>query len=303
MDRLKIFGLCSLFYLCGPMATFLSMICLLFSNQLDLNYISLFCLNLLLTDSLYGLSGIIYNFLSCLTIVTCGAMYWYDWSLSDLKQLIESLNPGTIQCDGIMANENVVKFNDTLGSYFTKSVERFYQVTNLTDEKIAKYKNTYLECSKKFDSMTDIMWRCMCNFYEMTRETKGFKNVYSCLFIVTGIIQSVGMIKSVHKLSRNLPQSSHQSNNDANHLMSDANDMNQMMNFNQMMDFNQMNQCLSNMSPEQKESMEEMTKQILHNVNMNDMMSMIQGLGNLMDPGILEGPGIKKGKSENKNQK
>lgn len=289
MDRLTTFGLCCIFFLFGPGLTFLSLLILVSSGQVSLNYLSLFCLNALLTYSMNGFFGMLYMFVSSLIMISCGAMYWFDWSPSDLKNEISSLNQNQnqeIKYDELLANKNVVMFKE----YVTKGTQKFYEVTGLTDDKIVKYKNAYVECSKKFDYFSDILWKYLCNFYEMTKDTKGFKEVYSYLLLVVGLVRGVDSIKNLHKLSRNLcigpglnPNPDLQIQIPGTDAKNKDNLMGQIMDPSSL-DFNKMNEQFNNMSPGQKKTLDDMTKQMFENLNINDMMSMMQGFGNMMKP-------------------
>lgn len=296
MDRLTTFGLCTTFFLFGPMATFCCLLFLLYNGQIVLNYLSLLSLNLLFTYSLNGFFGLVYSFLSCLIMVSCGAMYWFDWSPSDLKNELNAFNQcNEIKYDDVLTNKNVLIAKE----YIINGAQKIYQVTGMTDEKIIKMKNVYVDCSKKFDYLSDLVWKYMCNFYELIKDVKGVKELFYYFSLVIGFFRSIDSIKSLHKLSRNFTMGPKQtnSNNLFNQILDpDTMDLGKMdlgkMDFGKM-DFGKMGDGLNNMSSEQKKSIDDMTKQIFENININDMMSMMQGFGSLMKPGDKSSSGTK----------
>ncbi len=268
MDRLTTFGLCSSFFLLGPMITFCCLLFLLYNGHIAFNYFSLFFLNILFTYSFNGFFGVLYSLVSCMIMVSCGIMYWYDLSPSDLKNELKSP----------IHNKNVLLIKD----YASKGAQKIYQITGLSDDKITKLKIGYIECSKKFDYYSDIVWKLLYNFYEMMKDVKGFKELFFYFSIVFKLLCSIDSIKHLHKLSRNfnmnsMPLGPYTENNKRDKPF------NQMMDPGAM-DLGMMSDQLNNMSPGQKKSIDDMTKQIFENININDMMSMMQGSGNLMKP-------------------
>lgn len=285
MDRLTTFGLCILFYLFGPMITFCCLLLLLYNEHLTLNYASLFCLSTLFTYTLNGFLGVLYSFISCLIMVSCGAMYWFDWSPSDLKKELDALNQTKeIKYDDILTNKNII----VLKEYVSNGTQKFYQITGLTDEKIEKIKNVYSDVSIKFDFFSDLVWKYMNNIYEILKDIKGFKELFYYLSFIPSFIRSVDSIKSLHKFSKNLNMSMNQESNPGLGLSLDTGSM----------DMSKISDELNNMSPGQKKSFDDMTKQLLENININDMMSMMQGFGNLMNS-----PTSNSSNAKNKNKK
>ncbi len=301
MDKLTIACIISLFILLGPGAASLGFIILIATKLVTLNYMTLFNITNLFTYYLYGLQGVLYIYMCTLSLIGSGYMYWYDMSLYDLKnKLIEfeaeskpldkncsEKKPTKLISDSVQSSFD--KNMDKLCQYKNISVDKFYQKTGFNANTVLKIKQSYFYLSNNFNNLCDFIYLYLCKFRLMTDNIYGIKSIYLVCDEGLNYVKTIDAIKSIHKMSRNLQTNlkikKPESKTSVLSEINTGGQNNNQLQFNNdlfgnfgMNDFEQMDKQFKNLSATDKKQMDEMAKQLFGNMNINEMMSMMDGV-------------------------
>ena len=298
MDRLSVAILVSLFLFSGSglaSATFLAYI---FFGVASIDHVTLFSLCSLLTYNFYGLLGMFYVLMCSLTLIACGLMYWYEMSVDDLKKKASEMQTqvGDKNSDGSQTgaiDERLKVAND----YKNNLLGTFWLKTGLTEERRAKYWEHYLTASNKFDTFYVFATAYASQFRDLTKDIPVLKTLYYAYDQFFVYKQSIESVRALHKLSRNLtmPPSQPQTRGASSNVSVDSNsesstssappvDLGAMFGGLNMPDMEEMQKQMENMSPEEKKRMDDMTEQMMKNMNLGDMMKMFGGIEGMMGP-------------------
>ena len=186
MDKLSIAFLTILFLNGGSFLIWIGLLLALLTNMLPLNYKTLFSVTSFTTYYFYGFSGIFYTFFCTLSLLVCGAMYWLELSVDDIKNKIKELNvnekPSTEVDNTLSPNgqlNQMEQYVDTFSQYRIKYVNMFCEKTGLDSTRIGSINSFYTYVSVMFDKFCQMFYGLMCRFRALTQNMKGFKTLYN----------------------------------------------------------------------------------------------------------------------------
>lgn len=205
MDKLLIAILGFSFIFSGAGLTSAALLAILFSGAATLDHITLISLTSLLTYYFYGFFGILYVIAAALSLIACGAMYWFELSVDDMKQKANELRlqeqSGTSDSQNL---SDIDKKLAVLNEYKTKGLGSLCQRSGLTPERITTIKNYYNTSAKRFDSFCGVAYGYICQFRETTESIAGLKIIYQLYDKILVYKKNLETIRSLHKMTRTM---------------------------------------------------------------------------------------------------
>lgn len=306
MDRLTTTLFAVLFIFGGSGLTSAGLLALMFGGVIDVTYLTLSAVSVMLTYYICGLSGLFVVSFSSVALVAAGSMYWYEMSFQDVKKMLTDMNEqgnqeaikkskdsNAKQDEGSGETINFSQKMRGVNKYKDDSLKAFYEKTGLTEDKIKTYKGYYALASTKFNVFCEALYAYIVQFRAATEEVPGLREIYRASDGLVKVKTNVEMVRGLHKMSRSMsgmsgmpgmatpasqPTQRSESNPPDLGGLGDLGSMFGGMDLGNIMSMNQqMQQQMSQLDPAQKKQMDEMTKQLMGNMNMGDMMSMFGG--------------------------
>jgi hypothetical protein len=208
MDKLSITLLTILFLNDGSYLIWIGLLFALLTQTLPLNYKTLFNFTSLTTYCFYGFTGIIYTFLCTLSLLICGAMYWFELSMDDVKNKMKELNDDAIDgndCDDNESTNQIEQYIDKFTQYKTKYVNMFCEKTrlNLISPWMGTIGTFYTHVSVMFDKFCQMLYGLMCRFRTLTQDMKGLKSIYNVYDTMCQYKTTVDKLKHLNSESQN----------------------------------------------------------------------------------------------------
>lgn len=274
MDKLLIAILGFSFIFSGAGLTSAILLAILFSGAASLSHITLFSLTSLLTYYFYGFFGLFYVLMASLSLIACGAMYWFELSVDDMKQKAKELSLQE-QSDPSTGPSELDKKLATFNEYKNTGLSSFCQRAGLTPERITLIKGYYASTSTRFDKICAVTYGYLCQFRETTKDIAGLKTIYHAYDQVWVYKKNIETIRSLHKMTRNMQSamsgsmgqmgpSAGGSKTKTSGATSTADNSHDMINLdadqtgNPMESMEAMDKMFANMKPEDMESMMQM---------------------------------------------
>lgn len=205
MDKLSIAFLTIIFLNGGSLLIWVGLMLALFTQMLPLNYKTLFNVTTFTTYCFYGFTGIIYTFLCALSLLMCGAMYWFELSIDDVKNKMKELNVNENLSTDDDHTVQIEQYIDTFSQYKIKYVNMFCEKTGLKINStwITSVGTLYTHVSVVFDKFCQIFYGLMCRFRTLTRNMKGLKTLYNAYDTMYQYKISIDNLKTLNVESRN----------------------------------------------------------------------------------------------------
>ena len=298
MDKLLVALLGFSFIFGNSGLTSAGLLALLFSGAVPLNHITLVSLTYLITYYFYGLYGLFYFMTASLSMITCGAMYWFELSVADIKQNANNLK--------FQANENSSEFTDSskstnltefdkklavLTDLKTHGINSFCQKSGLTPEHIVSLKGYYNVASTQFNMVCDVIYGYMCQFRETTKNIAVLTTIYYAYDQIWVYKKNIETVRSLHKITKNMDSlmgdSIHRSNSESQNAINLDTDNSISKKENDMVLLASMNQLFDDIK---STDMEMMMNQIFEN---GDLAHIFDGMtkmtSNLNDASFITG--------------
>ena len=206
MDKLLIAILCYTFIFTPTEITLFTFLSMFFLKLITITHNTLFSLFAITTYYLYGLLGTFYIILCSFLVNACGIMFWYEMSVTDIKESIKELK----------TDEKYKEIDTNIfdSSFLEKRIVQAFNYKNQISEKLNNnviYKNVkrltilyYSTIITYFDKLSNLIYFYMCKFRLLTENIIGFKHIYRVYDKFCKIQYMIISLRSIHKMTRQI---------------------------------------------------------------------------------------------------